>query len=136
MPEDKEKDDDKKYPEIWRLFDGVGTYLGYISENPESSPAPDKFHILINGRENPYLDELVWTFHPLGEEIYELPEHSDGEPGSYVIAPVDKEEALDVLTDSGFMAALSTDEDNDELLRELDKLETIKGGESKRYSRS
>ena len=53
-----------------------------------------------------------------------------------MIAPVDKEEALNVLTDSGFMASLSTDEDNDELLRELDKLETIKGGESKRYSRS
>ena len=98
MPEDKEKGEDKKYPEIWRMFDGVGTYLGYISENPESSPAPDKFHILVNGRENPYLDELVWTFHTLGEEIYELPEHSDGEPGSYVIAPVDKEEALSFLT--------------------------------------
>ena len=41
MPEDT-KDDKKKYPEVWRMFDGVGTYLGYISENPESSPAPDK----------------------------------------------------------------------------------------------
>ncbi|MAH44971.1 hypothetical protein CMI37_04030 [Candidatus Pacearchaeota archaeon] len=132
---DDDEDDEDKIPEVWFIFDGVGTYLGYVSENPPEKD-PDQHHILITGRENPYLDELVWSLQGLGENIYELPEHLDGEPGSYVIAPVDSEEAFMVLNEMGFMATRATKQDFDELLREMDKLQTIKGGESKRYSRS
>jgi len=34
------------------------------------------------------------------------------------------------------MAKKATDEDHQEIIRELDKLQTVKGGESKRYSRA
>ena len=54
-----------------------------------------------------------------------------------MIGPVEKEVALDMITDNmGFMARKATDDDHDEVIREMDKLKTIKGGESKRYSRA
>ena len=45
-------------------------------------------------------------------------------------------EALDAITGAGFIAKKATDDDHEEIIRELDKLQTIKGGESKRYSRA
>ena len=118
----KEKKDKKKYPEVWYIFDGAEDYLGYLADNPEDKD-PDLMHLMINGRHNPYLAEMVWTLHPLGKKIYELPEHVDGEPVGYVIAPVEKEVALEMITDSlGFMARKAIDEDHDGLLTEMKKL--------------
>ena len=132
MPKEKKK----KYPEVWYIFDGAEDYLGYLADNPEDKD-PDLMHLMINGRHNPYLAEMVWTLYPLGKEVYELPDHVDGEPGGYMIGPVEKEVALDMITDNmGFMARKATDDDHDEVIREMDKLKTIKGGESKRYSRA
>ena len=121
MPKGK-KEKKKKYPEVWYIFDGTEDYLGYLVDNPEDKD-PDLMHLMINGRHNSYLAEMVWTLHPLGKELYELPDHIDGEPGGYLIAPVEKEVALDMITDNmGFMARKATDLDHKELLAELEKL--------------
>ena len=58
------------------------------------------------------------------------------EGGNILVAPIepdDKESVLQAFNDLGFVAKKATDEDHEELIRELDKLATIKGGESKKY---
>ena len=122
--EDDEQDEDE-YPEVWFIFDGMGTYLGQIAKN-----ATGNFHAQITKDEqNEYFDEMFTFLRPLGSDAKEL-------SYSAVIIDVDKEEALDAVTEAGFMARKATDDDHEEIIRELDKLQTIKGGESKRYSRA
>ena len=122
--EDEEQDEDE-YPEVWFIFDGMGTYLGQIAQN-----ATGNFHAQITKDErNEYFDEMFTFLRPLGSDAKELSQ-------SAVIIDVDKEEALDAVTEAGFMARKATDDDHEEIIRELDKLQTIKGGESKRYSRA
>ncbi len=122
--EDEEQDEDE-YPEVWFIFDGMGTYLGQIAQN-----ATGNFHAqLTKDERNEYFDEMFTFLRPLGSDAKEL-------SYSAVIIDVDKEEALDAVTEAGFMARKATDDDHEEIIRELDKLQTIKGGESKRYSRA
>ena len=122
--EDEEQDEDE-YPEVWFIFDGMGTYLGQIAQN-----ATGNFHAqLTKDERNEYFDEMFTFLRPLGSDAKELSQ-------SAVIIDVDKEEALDAVTEAGFMARKATDDDHEEIIRELDKLQTIKGGESKRYSRA
>ena len=122
--EDEEEEEDE-YPEIWFIFDGVGTYLGQVAKN-----ATGNFHAQITKDErNEYFDEMFTFLRPLGSDGKELSH-------SAVIIDVDKEEALDAITGAGFIAKKATDDDHKEIIRELDKLQTIKGGESKRYSRA
>ena len=122
--EDEEQDEDS-YPEVWFIFDGMGTYLGQIAQN-----ATGNFHAqLTKDERNEYFDEMFTFLRPLGSDAKEL-------SYSAVIIDVDKEEALDAVTEAGFMARKATDDDHEEIIRELDKLRTIKGGESKRYSRA
>ena len=135
----KKKTNKIEYPEVWFMYDGVGSFLGYIGANPPERH-PDKFHIVVSaglpGYPNPYFDELERIMVTLGPEIYDLPAMLDGKRGGIMIAPVDKEDALDALTAAGFMARKAQVADHEELLREIDKLQTIKGGESKRYTRA
>ena len=122
--EDDEKEEEG-FPEIWFIFDGVGTYLGQVAEN-----ATGNFHAQITKDErNEYFDEMFTFLRPLGSDGKELSH-------SAVIIDIDKEEALDAITGAGFIAKKATDDDHEEIIRELDKLQTIKGGESKRYSRA
>ena len=123
--DDKDEKEEDQYPEIWFIFDGMGTYLGQIAQN-----ATGNFHAQITKDErNEYFDEMFTFLRPLGSDAKELSQ-------SAVIIDVDKEEALDAVTEAGFMARKATDDDHEEIIRELDKLQTIKGGESKRYSRA
>ena len=123
--EEEEEEDEDEYPEIWFIFDGMGTYLGQIAKN-----ATGNFHAQITKDErNEYFDEMFTFLRPLGSDAKEL-------SNSAVIIDIDKEEALDAVTEAGFMAKKATDEDHQEIIRELDKLQTVKGGESKRYSRA
>ena len=123
--DDKDEKEEDEYPEIWFIFDGMGTYLGQIAQN-----ATGNFHAQITKDErNEYFDEMFTFLRPLGSDAKEL-------SYSAVIIDVDKEEALDAVTEAGFMARKATDDDHEEIIRELDKLQTIKGGESKRYSRA
>ena len=139
MPATKEKEKEVKYPEVWFLYDGIGTWLGYVAENPPDRD-PDKFHVLVSaglpGYPNPHFDELERMSVGLGENVYELPKMLDGKSGGVMVAPVDKEEALTAFTNAGFMAKKAKKDDHEELLREMDKLQTTKGGESKRYTRA
>ena len=122
--EDEEQDEDG-YPEIWFIFDVMGTYLGQVAKN-----ATGNFHAQITKDErNEYFDEMFTFLRPLGSDAKEL-------SNSAVIIDIDKEEALDAITEAGFMARKATDKDHEEIIRELDKLQTVKGGESKRYSRA
>ena len=119
---DEDEKEEDKYPEIWFIFDGVGTYLGQVAKN-----ATGNFHAQITKDErNEYFDEMFTFLRPLGSKGIEL-------SASVLIVDVDKEEALDAITGAGFMAKKATDKDHDELIRELDKLQTVKGGESKKY---
>ena len=123
--EDDEKEEEEGFPEIWFIFDGVGTYLGQVAENNTGN-----FHAQITKDErNEYFDEMFTFLSPLGSDVIELSH-------SVAIIDVDKEEALDAITGAGFIAKKATDDDHKEIIRELDKLQTIKGGESKRYSRA
>ena len=122
---DEDEKEEDEYPEIWFIFDGVGTYLGQVAKN-----ATGNFHAQITKDErNEYFDEMFTFLRPLGSEGKELSH-------SAVVIDVDKEEALDAITGAGFIAKKATDDDHEEIIRELDKLQTIKGGESKRYSRA
>jgi len=125
--DDKEEDNDEEeeqYPEVWFIFDGVGTYLGQIAKN-----ATGKFHAQITKDErNEYFEEMFTFLRPLGSKGIEMSH-------SAAIIDVDKEEALEAVTGAGFIAKKATDQDHDEIIRELDKLQTIKGGESKNYPR-
>ena len=122
---DEDEKEEDEYPEIWFIFDGVGTYLGQVAKN-----ATGNFHAQITKDErNEYFDEMFTFLRPLGSDGKELSH-------SAVIIDVDKEEALDAITGAGFIAKKATDDDHEEIIRELDKLQTIKGGESKRYSRA
>ena len=133
------KKKEPKYPEVWFIYDGVGYFIGYVAANPEDKH-PDKFHVILSaglpGYPNPYFDELERMILGLGDEIYQLPEMVDGTSGGLMVAPVDKEEALTAFTNAGFMAKRAKKDDHEELLREMDKLQTTKGGESKRYTRA
>ena len=86
-------------------------------------------YCLFCGGDNEYFDEMFTFLSPLGSDVKELSH-------SVAIIDVDKEEALDAITGAGFIAKKATDDDHEEIIRELDKLQTIKGGESKRYSRA
>jgi len=122
---DEDEKEEDEYPEIWFIFDGVGTYLGQVAKN-----ATGNFHAQITKDErNEYFDEMFTFLRPLGSDGKELSH-------SAVIIDVDKEEALDAITGAGFIAKKATEDDHKEIIRELDKLQTIKGGESKRYSRA
>ncbi len=122
---DEDEEEEDKYPEIWFIFDGVGTYLGQVAQNDTGN-----FHAQITKDDsNEYFDEMFTFLRPLGSDGKELSH-------SAVIIDVDKEEALDAITGAGFIAKKATDDDHEEIIRELDKLQTIKGGESKRYSRA
>ena len=122
---DEDEKEEDEYPEIWFIFDGVGTYLWQVAKN-----ATGNFHAQITKDErNEYFDEMFTFLRPLGSDGKELSH-------SAVIIDVDKEEALDAITGAGFIAKKATDDDHKEIIRELDKLQTIKGGESKRYSRA
>lgn len=122
---DEDEKEEDEYPEIWFIFDGVGTNLGQVAKN-----ATGNFHAQITKDErNEYFDEMFTFLSPLGSKVIELSH-------SVAIIDVDKEEALDAITGAGFIAKKATDDDHKEIIRELDKLQTIKGGESKRYSRA
>ena len=119
------KTEGQKYPEVWFMEDGVGTWLGWISQNPPERH-PDKFHIMINaglpGHPMPYFDELKRMMIVLGEEVMDLPEMLDGKPGGVIIGPVHKEEAITTLTNAGFMARKATPREHQDLMRSRAKL--------------
>ena len=81
--------------------------------------------IVLKSR-NPFFDELVHITGPLGHG-------GDEFKHSVVITDVDLDEVTEAYNNAGFAVVGASDQDHEELLRELDKLQTVKGGESKKY---
>ena len=54
---------------------------------------------------------------------------------NYIVKDIDIEATRNLFDEEGFTIQKATNQDFDELKRELDKLETIKGGESTKYKR-
>ena len=106
--------------EVWFLFDLRGGYHGHVG-------------IAVNGKgmlmlkQGDYDDFLLNLGRKVGDP--EKLKHS------YIVKDVDVKATRQLFEDEGFTVQKATTQDFDELKRELDKLETIKGGESEKYKR-
>ena len=122
--EDASSDEEKKpkYPKMWFLYDGRQTYLGNIAYD-----ATENYSVQITKDErNVYFDEMFMIARPLGDDGKEM-------ENSIIIPNVDKDKLEEAFKNAGFAVVEVSNRDHDELIRELDKLETVKGGESKKY---
>lgn len=118
------KEKKPKYPELWFIYDGIGTYIGNIAKD-----ATDNYSAQISKDErNIYFDELFTLVSPLGKKNIE-------QPNSVIIVDVGLDDSIKEFNNAGFIVTAVSDKDHEELLRELDKLQTVKGGESKKYPR-
>ena len=120
--EEKDEEDEKKNPEIWWIYDGRGVCLGNIALDATGSYSAQ----ISKDDNNPFFDELIHITGPLGHG-------GDEFKHSVVITDVDKEEVTEAYNNAGFAVVGASDQDHEEILRELDKLQTVKGGESKKY---
>tara|TARA_Y100000310_G_scaffold260260_1_gene269109 strand:+ start:5787 stop:6155 length:369 start_codon:yes stop_codon:yes gene_type:complete len=105
---------------VWFLFDLRGEYHGHFGVGANG----DGVLMLKKGDYDSFLLSL-------GKQVGD-PEELDY---NYIVKDVDVEETHKLFDDEGFTIQKATNQDFDELKRELDKLETIKGGESEKYKR-
>jgi len=105
-------------PDLWFFFDMRGEYHGHVTTGENEKGVL----MLKKGDYDKYLLSL-------GKQM------GRPKPLSYnfMIPDVDVDKTRDLFEDEGFTVTKATDEDFDEIKRELDKLETIKGGESTKY---
>jgi len=120
--QEEEEKDEKKNPEIWWIYDGRGVCLGNIALDATGSYSAQ----ISKDDNNPFFDELIHMTGPLGHG-------GDEFKHSVVITDVDLDEVTEAYNNAGFAVVGASDQDHEELLRELDKLQTVKGGESKKY---
>ena len=110
----------KPSKDVWFLFDLRGEYHGHVSTGANG----EGVLMLKKGDYDKYLLSL-------GNEV--------GTPEelrfNYMVKDIDKEATRNLFDEEGFTIQKATNQDFDELKRELDKLETIKGGESTKYKR-
>lgn len=105
---------------VWFLFDLRGEYHGHFGVGVNG----DGVLMLKKGDYDSYLVSL-------GEQVGDPEELAY----NYIVKDVDVEKTHKLFDDEGFTIQKATNQDFDELKRELDKLETIKGGESEKYKR-
>jgi len=110
----------KTKEDMWFLFDLRGEYHGHVATGLNGKGVL----MLKKGDYNKYLLSL-------GNEVGN-PEELEF---NYIVKDVDVDATQKLFDDEGFTVQKATTQDFDELKRELDKLETIKGGESKKYKR-
>ena len=131
-PEDDESEDDEpEYPELWFMFDGVNTVIATFHDYPEDEDAGIEKGFILQIRDTPYWSDIYDNTREFGQKTATETEH-----GNIIVAPIKpevKEDVLRAFNDIGFGAKRATDQDHEELIREMDKLSTIKGGESKKY---
>jgi len=106
--------------DLWFLFDLRGEYHGHFGIASNSKGVL----MLKKGDYDPFLLSL-------GKQVGELQELDS----NYMFKDIDVDDTRKLFDDEGFTIQKATTQDFDELKRELDKLETIKGGESKKYKR-
>jgi len=121
-----------EYPELWYMFDAVNTLVaGFHEYGDKDDDEEDYGFVLQIETDTEYWPVIYDNLRDFGKEVA-----TETENGNIIVAPIepeDKESVLEAFTDIGFVAKKATDEDIEELIRELDKLSTIKGGESKKY---
>ena len=120
-----------EYPELWFMFDGVNNLVANMHEFGDEEDEEDGYGFSLNIEDTEYWSEIYDAVRD-----YSSKTATELEGGNILVAPIepdDKESVLQAFNDLGFVAKKATDEDHEELIRELDKLATIKGGESKKY---
>ena len=123
--------DKPEYPELWFMFDGVNNLVANMHEFGDEEDEEDGYGFSLNIEDTEYWSEIYDAVRDFSSKTA-----TELEGGNILVAPIepdDKESVLQAFNDLGFVAKKATDEDHEELIRELDKLATIKGGESKKY---
>ena len=123
--------DKPEYPELWFMFDGVNNLVANMHEFGDEEDEEDGYGFSLNIEYTEYWSEIYDAVRDFSSKTA-----TELEGGNILVAPIepdDKESVLQAFNDLGFVAKKATDEDHEELIRELDKLATIKGGESKKY---
>ena len=117
-----------EYPELWFMFDGMNTVVANFHEFGDKE---EEHGFVLQIRDTPYWSDIYDNTRNFGQKTATETDH-----GNIVVAPIkedDKEDVLRAFNDIGFGAKKASDQDHEELIREMDKLSTIKGGESKKY---
>ena len=123
--------DKPEYPELWFMFDGVNNLVANMHEFGDEEDEEDGYGFSLNIEDTEYWSEIYDAVRDFSSKTA-----TELDGGNILVAPIepdDKESVLQAFNDLGFVARKATDEDHEELIRELDKLATIKGGESKKY---
>ena len=123
--------DKPEYPELWFMFDGVNNLVANMHEFGDEEDEEDGYGFSLNIEDTEYWSEIYDAVRDFSSKTA-----TELEGGNILVAPIepdDKESVLQAFNDLGFVAKKATDEDHEELIRELDKLATIKGWESKKY---
>jgi hypothetical protein len=122
----KDKDAKPEYPELWFMFDGLNTVVANFHEYPENEDEGIESGFVLQIRDTPYWSDIYDNTREFGQKTATETEH-----GSIIVAPIkpeNKEDVLKAFNDIGFGAKKAKDQDHEELIREMDKLSTIKGG--------
>ena len=110
MAEKKKKN---KIPDLWFVFDERGEYHADIA------------HKAVMVKKGDQHDDIIEFISKLGEvQKFEY---------SSIVKDVDVDAAQKLFEEEGYIVTKAEEDDFKELARELDKLETIEGGESKKY---
>jgi len=121
-----------EHPELWYMFDAVNTLVaGFHEYGDRDDEEEDYGFVLQIETDTEYWPVVYDNVRDFGKKVATETKH-----GNIVVAPIDPDDKQDVLktfNDLGFVAKRATDQDIEEIIRELDKLSTIKGGESKKY---
>ena len=123
--------DKPEYTELWFMFDGVNNLVANMHEFGDEEDEEDGYGFSLNIEDTEYWSEIYDAVRDFSSKTA-----TELEGVNILVAPIepdDKESVLQAFNDLGFVAKKATDEDHEELIRELDKLATIKGGESKKY---
>lgn len=100
-------------PKVNFLFDPRGEYHGFIANSAISVKKGDQF-------------EYIMQFAGDLGQVQQM-------KMTGIIKDIDEEHAIELFKSKDYIVVEATDEDFQELEREFDKLQTIKGGESKKY---
>lgn len=135
MVTEKKKPEGSEYPELWYMFDAVDNLVAGFHEYGDKDDEEGEYGFVLqietDQGSSEYWPVIYDNLRDFGKKTA-----IETDSGNIIVAPIepdDKESVLEAFNDIGFVAKKATDEDIDELIRELDKLSTIKGGESKKY---
>jgi len=132
MVTEKKKPETSEYPELWYMFDAIDNLVaGFHEYGDKEDPEEGYGFTLQIDTEMDYWAEVYDATRDFGQKTA-----TQLDNGNILVAPIDpddKQDVLETFTGLGFVAKRATDEDHEELIRELDKLATVKGGESKKY---